>query len=156
MANHKMLCCCNDSRAGPVVVILVYHQMIHENYCCCNEDGTDTSRFDVFDYAELCWKLGNQKAQEELGWKDYQVTRYLSIKSKLHSLAWDMARTGLPRKSDFGNSGDNGLGNSNLPIGNWSESHFRALLSHIGLNGQRDNAVMRALKKRLNAYAVGK
>lgn len=106
----------------------------------CNEDGTDTSRYDVFDYAELCWKLGNQEAQRVLGWSAGQVSKHSGIVSKLHSLAWETAR--FPNIYTVGNFDAGDVGNGNFPIGNWSESHFRALLSHLSLNGHRDNAVL--------------
>ena len=104
-------------------------------------DGTDTSRYDVFDYAELCCKLGNQEAQRVLGWSESKVIKHSNIKTTLHPLAWGIAR--LTRNFNLSGVGDLAIVSQKLTIVTWSESHFRALLSYLPLNGHRDNAVMR-------------
>ncbi|MCB0165606.1 MAG: hypothetical protein KDI79_15350 [Anaerolineae bacterium] len=108
-------------------------------------DGTDTSRYDVFDYAELCWKLGNQEAQKVLGWSRVQVKQHADIKEKLHYIAWAEAR-GVTTNSKVVTSGKNGVVTDDVTkvTQDWRETHFRALLSHLPLNGHRDNAIMRA------------
>lgn len=117
----------------------------------CNEDGTDTSRFDVFDYAELCWKLSQNMTGEqianELGWgSDKQIIQYKNIKDKLHPLTWDEAR-GVTKKVTFVTNDDSSLVTNEVTIVTWKESHFRSILAHIGLDDERNNALMRAQLK---------
>lgn len=116
----------------------------------CNEDGADTERHDVFDYAELCWTLAKvqdwegPRIAQELGWNDTAtVTRHSNIKAKLHSSAWELASSELTTNQTLVNGDENAVVNSGLTTVKWSERHFRAFLSHLPCpNG--DRAVMRA------------
>ncbi|MBA7547001.1 hypothetical protein ES705_39403 [subsurface metagenome] len=67
---------------------------------------------------------------ERLGGKDLvnKDTDVLTIFSRLHPLAWSRARTELPRNSNLETDDEEVLGNRQLPIVNWCETHFRALL----------------------------
>lgn len=105
----------------------------------CNEDGADTRTYDVFDYAELCWKLGNQTAIKELNWSPETVTRYKNIKEKLCPFAWK-----LTKNQELVNSDSNDLVNIELTKVKWTETHFRAIFSYLSVNGVKDNAIMRA------------
>lgn len=112
----------------------------------CNADGQLCQPDDVFDLSELCYTLSRtgwtgERIAAELGWDTSQVTRYKAIKENLHPMAWDMAR--LPRNGEVGNEGDENLGNQELPIVNWSESHFRALLRHLSYR-PGDHAIARS------------
>ena len=95
----------------------------------CNEDGQLTAADDVFDFAELCWNLAQEKwtgqqIADELGWTNsVDVTRHSQIKNLLHTKAWGLARYELPKNIDVGNGEFESLGNRELPNGKWKESH---------------------------------
>ena len=80
---------------------------------------------------------------KELGWSETRVTRYSSIKSLLHPRAWSYARTELPKNVDLATDHEELVGNRELPIGNWRESHFRALLRYLPCTNS-DRGAMRA------------
>jgi site-specific DNA-methyltransferase (adenine-specific) len=115
----------------------------------CNEDGQLTAADDVFDFAELCWNLAQEKwtgqqIADELGWTNsVDVTRHSQIKNLLHTKAWGLARYELPKNIDVGNGEFESLGNRELPNGKWKESHFRAFLSVLPYHNG-DRALMRA------------
>lgn len=118
----------------------------------CNEDGADTQKYDVFDYAELCFNLSTvagwtgEQIADELGWGSAsRVTYYGNIKSKLHQKNWDLAKTGINKKLNFVNGDDDDLVNQELTIVNWSESHFRALLAHLSGNDRGTYRAQRAV-----------
>lgn len=115
----------------------------------CNEDGADTRQYDVFDYAEYCWKQSQRGVEgkviaDSLGWKPPQVSKHVSIKSNLYYASWHYARCGFPRNETNGNGAIASVGNSEFPIGKWTEFHFRELLSHLSPNGETDHATMRS------------
>lgn len=119
----------------------------------CNEDGADTEKNDVFDYAQLCWQLSKdgwtgQQIAEELGWNtDVRIYQHKGIKEGLHPNAWNLAR-GLTRKDDLLDSNEEALVSQKLTNVSWSESHFRTLLKylphHFGEDGKPDRPIMRA------------
>lgn len=119
----------------------------------CNEDGADTRVYDVFDYAELCWKLSQSglkgaEISKEIGWNETAtVSNYKNIKAKLHPLAWNLARHGLAKNCSLANEEGSAIANQKLAIANFAETHFRALLSSLSLNGHPDRATMRAQLK---------
>lgn len=107
----------------------------------CNEDGADTRVYDVFDYAELCYAIGQQVA-DELGWSPGKVSQHAKLKKALHPLAWNLAR--FTKLNQVVNDEGELIVNRDFTIVNWSESHFRSLLSCLPLNGHPDRAIMRA------------
>ena len=126
----------------------------------CNADGQLSAPDDVFDLAELCYGLSHdgwtgEQIAKELGWSEAHITRYGSIKAQLHPKVWDVARNPLPKTATLVDDRAVEFGNQELPIVNWRESHFRALLRHLPCtNG--DRAAMRAqvtvLKEALNRW----
>jgi len=109
----------------------------------CNEDGADTRKYDVFDYAEFCYKAANkgqsgQQIAEELGWSVQQVTYHKRIKDQLHPTAWRLTRNCV-----LVNGNEKHLVNSELTVVNWRERHFRALLSHLSPNGDDNRGIKR-------------
>lgn len=102
----------------------------------CNRDGASTDEHDVFDLAELCWRLAGdgwvgQRIADELGWKSLSnVTQHKQIKELLCAIAWDMAR-GIHKDINFVKSEQKGVVNQRFTIVNWAESHFRALFKHL-------------------------
>lgn len=110
----------------------------------CNRDGADTVPDDVFDLAELCWRLsrdgqtGEQIAQE-LEWNETaSVTNHKNIKVKLHPVAWQLARFGVTANLPLGTAA-----NQELASANWLEAHFRAFL-HFLPCPDSNRALMRA------------
>lgn len=95
----------------------------------CNEDGADTQKYDVFDYAELCWLL-NDQAEQELGWNRVQVSQYQNIKAKLHSKIWGLSRN-VTNNSILVASEYSDLVTSDVTKVTWRETYFRAMLSHL-------------------------
>jgi len=108
----------------------------------CNEDGADTKRYDVFDYAHHCYiraKQGwtGQMIADEIGWDSRsKVTQYKAIREGLCPEAWCLARDGFTSNGEFVNSNESGLVNPNFTIVNteWNESHFRMLLRYLKYN----------------------
>lgn len=141
----------------------------------CNEDGTDTDRYDVFDYAELCWTLAKEMDDDivgkKIGWKRVPVIQHKSIKTGLHSLAWNTARSSVTKKSSFVTEDDDGVVTENVTNVTWKEGHFRAFLKALPYtNGNTNRATARAqvaairelmmppktLKEKLTADRAGK
>lgn len=107
----------------------------------CNQDQTLGTAHDVFDYAELCYGLAKDgmKGEEiagELGWSKDLVSKHGLIKSRLHPLAWNLARCLSTKNSDIVYGQDPSLVDTKSTIVDWSESHFRSLLSCLSLNGK--------------------
>ncbi len=122
----------------------------------CNEDGTDTRAYNVFDYAEIFSKKISsgatlQDIKNEVGWSVDFISKYGLVKSKLHPLSWNLARWNSTRKMDLVESTKNTLVEFNSTKVEWRETYFRSLLSHISLNGHKDNAIMRAQLKTIRA-----
>lgn len=115
----------------------------------CNADRAKGREDDVFDKAELCWKLAQDgwKGEEiarEFGqnWSPTKVTFHSNIRQLLHPLSWNLAR--FTKNGNIVNGNNEYIVNDQFTIVNWSESHFRALLSHLSPNGESDHAIMRA------------
>lgn len=119
------------------------------NAILCNEDRSKGREDDVFDLAELCWKLARdgwtgERIAGELGWSTkQQVNLYTNVRRGLHLNAWNLARYLSTRKSILLTEQEKNVVDAKSTIVDWRESHFRSLLSHLSLNGQRDNAIMR-------------
>ena len=69
------------------------------HYIRCNEDGNDTSAYDVFDYAELCAALPTQQVIDALGWSIDLGSKHRLIATRLHPMAWNWAREISTRNS---------------------------------------------------------
>lgn len=101
----------------------------------CNTDGQLAAADDVFDLAELCWKLSNEgmtgkDVAELIGWDSAgAVSNYKGIREKLHAAAWNLARFTTNRNSV--NNGDDSVVNRKFTTVNWQESHFRAFLREL-------------------------
>lgn len=109
----------------------------------CNQDGSETQPHSVFDYAQLCAN-NPQKVKEELGWSKDLVSKYGMVKTRLHPLAWHLAKGKSTTNLGLVDSDSDGVVDSQSTIVDWKETHFRAIFPHLSLNGQRDNAIMRA------------
>lgn len=110
----------------------------------CNEDGTDTSAYDVFDYAELCAALPTQQVIDALGWASEMVTRHKNIKTKMCKSAWMRARW-LTSTSELVRESEKDIVNSELTIVNFVETHFRAFLKELPYDRSNpDRNIMRA------------
>jgi len=127
----------------------------------CNADGQLCSPNDVFDLAELCYGLSQEgwtgeQIAGELGWDEPYVTRHKQICELLHPKSWQLSRAGFPKKPELENDGsksletrncqlatddDQELSKQGLPIGNWRESHFRALLKHLPCSNSDRGAI---------------
>ena len=115
----------------------------------CNEDGADTERHDVFDYAELCAQLSATCKDDDiatlLGWNNRQIVTYhRNIKTLLHTQAWNLA-LGVTRNPTAVTPAEKSVVTSEVTnvTPEWKESHFRAFLAHLPCpNG--DRALMRA------------
>ncbi|MBA3571370.1 MAG: ParB N-terminal domain-containing protein, partial [Pyrinomonadaceae bacterium] len=117
----------------------------------CNEDGADTERHDVFDYAELCWTLTENGNKDDdiaklLGWNNRQSAIYhRNIKTNLHSRSWKLVAEGVTGNSELVTPEENGLVTLDVTkvTPDWKETHFRAFLKELPCpNG--DRAMMRA------------
>ena len=114
----------------------------------CNADGQLSAPDDVFDLSELCYGLSQdgwtgEQIAKDLGWSEAHVTRYASIREQLHPKVWDIAKNPLPKTATLVTDEEEGIGKQELPIVNWRESHFRALLRHLPCIDS-DRAAMRA------------
>lgn len=105
----------------------------------------------MFDLAALCWQKSQdgwtgQQIADWLGWNPVQVTRYKQIRDLLHPYSWTEAR--FPKNQVREIDTEDDLGNQELPRGNWSERHFRALLKHLPYDGSRPayRAQLRAVR----------
>lgn len=102
----------------------------------CNRDGASTDEHDVFDLAELCYRLmedgwSRRSIAKEIGWKsDPPVTWHKQIKEQLCPDAWDIAR-GVTKNEIVLPDDDKGLVTSEVTSVTWAESHFRVLLKHL-------------------------
>jgi len=98
----------------------------------CNQNGQLTAADDVFDLAELCWKLSRagwtgQQVADELGWGNKSVvTQYTNIVSLLHKRAYEFAKN-----HTFVNTNKRTFANIEFANANLKESHFRAFLSAL-------------------------
>ena len=115
----------------------------------CNEDGTDTDRYDVFDYAELCWMLAKEMDDDivgkKIGWKRVPVIQHKSIKTGLHSLAWNTARSGVTSGACLVTEDEESTVTEGVTLVTWRETHFRAFLKELPYNKDNANrATMRA------------
>ena len=116
----------------------------------CNADRAKGREDDVFDLAELCWRMGKKAGlgydtiAKTLGWSAKSVVaNHSSIKERLHPASFHLAR--FSTKSTFENSAKNLLENGEFSIENrWRESHFRPIVRYIPLNGTIDPAIYRA------------
>lgn len=122
----------------------------------CNEDGTDTERYDVFDLAELCYRL----SEAGMGLADIApridkgidlVSKYKLIKERLHPRAFEIASTkdgGLVDGSDIE------LVESNSTKVEWRETHLRKIVSVLSAEDhgtyRAQLAVIRAAMARVN------
>lgn len=98
----------------------------------CNDDGADTREYDVFDYAELCYKYDG-KGKElavELVWSIELVSKYKQIKDKLHPLTWELARDCTKNKNSVQQENKT-LVQSDCTKVQWRETHFRALIAAL-------------------------
>lgn len=112
----------------------------------CNDDRGKGREDDVFDLAELCWRMGktlsdNESVAKVLGWSPSASSNYRKIKERLHTDAWELAR--FTKKNGLVNLGQKNGVNPEFTEVNWNERYFRALLKHLPINGQQDNATMR-------------
>jgi site-specific DNA-methyltransferase (adenine-specific) len=118
----------------------------------CNRDGADTLRDDVFDLAELCWKLAqNGQTLEQineqigLGWSPDLVSKHKLIKERLCGAAWGLARS--TNNDEVVDIEEQALVESNSTNVEWKESHFRALLAHLpytdGISAHNQIALIR-------------
>jgi biotin operon repressor len=108
---------------------------------------------------ELCSTLSEegwtgQQIADELGWDRTLVVRYMAIREKLHPIAWDMARWGVPTNGDAGTDENPEVVTPRCANWHgWLESHFRSLLKHLPYtNG--DRAVMRAQMKAIRNSSI--
>lgn len=116
----------------------------------CNEDGADTERHDVFDYAELCAQLSpgtkDDSIADLLGWNNRQTVIYhRNIKNLLHRQAWELATGGVTKNSEVVTPDADDVVTPDVTrvTAEWKERHFRSFLSHLPCpNG--DHAIMRA------------
>ncbi len=121
----------------------------------CNRDGQDNTPDDVFDLAELCYRLAQegwtgQQIADEMGWTPANVTYYSNIRKELHPIAWKLARSELTKNGSSVSEEGETVVNQELTIVNWSESHFRALLQYLPCP-DGDRAIMRAQIEAINA-----
>jgi len=113
----------------------------------CNEDGTDTERHDVFDLAELCYRLSEEGMEGKdiavkLGWvAPAMVTFHKQIKERLHSRAWSLAADDFTKTENLVNQDKENLVNQDFTKVNWRETHLREIVSTIPA---QDNATYRA------------
>jgi DNA modification methylase len=112
----------------------------------CNADRAKGREDDVFDLAELCWRMGklfpdNETVAKVLNWSPSMSSNYKKIKEKLHPLAWGFAR--FTEKLEFENVPTKSLVNSRFTIVKWTEGHFRVFLKHLPLTSSTDHATMR-------------
>lgn len=111
----------------------------------CNEDGTDTSAYDVFDYAELCAALPTQQVIDALGWSIDLVSKHRLIATRLHPMAWNWAREISTRNSAVVEKSDQNVVEQKSTIVDWQESHFRAFLKELPYDRSNpDRNIMRA------------
>jgi len=102
----------------------------------CNRDGADTMPDDVFDLAELCWRLmkdewSRPQIADELGWSSEAIVTYhKNIKELLCPAAWDLARN-VTNNGHLLGMEDDDVVTSKVTIVTWLESHFRAMLAHL-------------------------
>lgn len=115
----------------------------------CNSDGADTSEYDVFDYATLCWQLAQDgwnrdRIAAELGWgSEAKMTYYSNVKKLLHPRAWELARGGVTRTGELVTADEDSLVTQEVTKVTLTERHFRALLQHLPWQDV-DKASMRA------------
>lgn len=115
----------------------------------CNQDQTLGTAHDVFDYAELCYGLAQDgyelkdiSSELGIGWGIDLVSKHKQIRDRLHPLAWSLAR--YTKNGNPVEPVQNNLVEPDYTKVDWKETHFRALLSHLSLNGKTDHAIMRA------------
>jgi modification methylase len=115
----------------------------------CNDDRSKGREDDVFDLAELCWRMGKKTgiSYEEiakiLGWSGKSfVSAYVNIKEKIHPNILALAR--FTRKNDLVNQGGENV--VNYVVHNcerWKESHFRPIIKYLPLISPTDHAIFR-------------
>jgi DNA modification methylase len=117
----------------------------------CNADRAKGREDDVFDLAELCWRMGKIQGlsgdaiAKSLGWATkQQVNLYGSIKIKLHPIAWRLARYLSTRKNSFVDNREKKLLTTESTIVDWKEAHFRPITKHLPLTSPLDHATYRA------------
>lgn len=101
----------------------------------CNADGTDTSAYDVFDYAELCWTLTEDGISRDdvakmIGWKaETAVSNHRAIIEKLSQSAYNAGRVTADRGFVIAPDGD--VVTQKVTNVTFAESHFRAFLKEL-------------------------
>jgi site-specific DNA-methyltransferase (adenine-specific) len=122
----------------------------------CNEDGADTERHDVFDYAELCAQLSDTIKDDDiatlLGWNTRQTVIYhRNIKTLLHPLAWGRA-VGVTTNMNVVTDSEVDVVTSTVTKVTqlWNERQFRTFLSHLPCP-EGDRAAMRAQVRAITA-----